>query len=271
LGKIKLGFISCLIGITFSGCLTPSTVDAGEEAVLVDKPYFFGHGGVQKTPVTTGQTWTWFSTQVIRLNVKPYNIDIKFDDLITADNNPVDFHVHLLVQHIAGKTPILVEKFGGKHWYENNVKEPFRAFVRHYTKQHTMFEMTTDASVTDKMEVYLMDQVKSLLKTKNIPVDVLKVTVGKVTPPEAVISATIETAVQKQNVLTQMERIKAEEARQKTEVASANADKAYAETFGMTPAEYLRNKKLENDMKAIDKAESVNVIIGNIQPVKDIK
>ena len=31
--------------------------DADEEAVLIKKPWFFGHGGVDEVPVETGLTW----------------------------------------------------------------------------------------------------------------------------------------------------------------------------------------------------------------------
>ena len=79
----------------FSGCLTPSSVGAGEEVVLVKKPWFFGHGGVEAEPVKTGLVWTAFSTEVVRVNVKPFNKTEPFDDLITKDNNPVDFDIHL--------------------------------------------------------------------------------------------------------------------------------------------------------------------------------
>ena len=36
--------------------------DADEEAVLIKKPWFFGHGGVEEEPVTTGNTWCCWST-----------------------------------------------------------------------------------------------------------------------------------------------------------------------------------------------------------------
>lgn len=42
--------ISCVV---FESChgVRP---EADEEAVLIKKPWFFGHGGVEETPVTTG-------------------------------------------------------------------------------------------------------------------------------------------------------------------------------------------------------------------------
>ena len=54
-GAILLGMASC----------TSVTPDAGEEAVLIHKPYIFGSGGVDDTPVETGLKYTWFSTSYV--------------------------------------------------------------------------------------------------------------------------------------------------------------------------------------------------------------
>lgn len=109
---IKLLSIGLLSLFLFTGCVGPSSIDAGEEAVLIYKPWIFGHGGVDETPVTTGLVWTAWSTEVQRVNVKPFILNETFDDLITKDNNPIDFKIHLTFQHIQGKTPILVKNFG---------------------------------------------------------------------------------------------------------------------------------------------------------------
>ena len=262
-----------------AGCISSNSVDQGEEAVLIYQPWFFGHGGVEETPVQTGQVWTVFSTKVLTVNVKPYLVDERFDDLITNDNNPVDFKFHFIFQNIAGKTPVLVEKFGvggsGRDWYTNNLREAVRNMARDFTKSKKVFEMTTDKATVDEMQLRVATEVNALLKSKQIPVKLIRVTVGKVFPPKKVVDATIATAVQKQNVKTQQERVKAEQARKKAEIASAAADKAYAEEFGMTPAQFLRLRALENQRAAIDGASAgsikLNMIMGDsVQPMMNI-
>ncbi|RLA61238.1 MAG: hypothetical protein DRQ78_08825 [Epsilonproteobacteria bacterium] len=266
-----------LFGLT--GCITSNSVDQGEEAILIYQPWLLGHGGVEETSVETGQVWTVFSTKVVMVNVKPYLIDERFDDLITNDNNPVDFKFHFIFQNIAGKTPVLVEKFGvgdsGRDWYVNNLREAVRNMARDFTKSKKVFEMTTDKVTVDEMQLRVAKEVNVLLKSKQIPVKLIRVTVGKVFPPKKVVDATIATAVQKQNVKTQQERVKAEQARKQAEVASAAADKAYAEEFGMTPAQFLRLRALENQRAAIDAASSgnikLNMIMGDsVQPMMNI-
>ena len=42
--KKIISLFAISVAFMFTGCVTPSSVGAGEEAVLVKKPYFFGHG-----------------------------------------------------------------------------------------------------------------------------------------------------------------------------------------------------------------------------------
>ena len=141
--------ISILINLT--GCFSPSSVDAGEEGVMVKKPWVVGHGGVDSESIKTGLVWTAWSTEVVRVNIKPFNVTEPFDDLITVDNNPVDFNIHMTFKHIEGKTPELVEKFGLNGWYINKVQEPLRNSVREFTKSRTMFEMTTNPKIVTEL------------------------------------------------------------------------------------------------------------------------
>jgi regulator of protease activity HflC (stomatin/prohibitin superfamily) len=267
---MKYIIFAVISAFMFSGCITPSSVDAGEEAVLVKKPWFFGHGGVDPEPEKTGLVWTAFSTEVIRINVKPFNITEPFDDLITYDNNPVDFDIHLTFKHIEGKTPILVEKFGND-WYQNKVREPLKNSVREFTKNNTMFQMTTDPNVITKLENVVTTEVQKFLKDEGIPTELAKVTVGKVSPPQAVIDSTIQTAVQKQNVKTQEERVKAEQSRELAEKAAANADRAYMQAINMNAEQYLKMKELDNQKLAIEKGSNVNIIMGSGIPLIQAK
>jgi len=255
--------------LIFTGC-TPSNVAEGEEAVLIYQPYFFGKGGVDPKPIKTGLVWTAFSTKVVRVSLQPYNLNEFFDDLVTKDNNPVDFKLHLTLMNEEGKTPILVDKFGHK-WYINKVREPLRNIVRNFTKDHKMFEMTTDSKITTDLENLVFTKMTKFLKEEKIPVKLVRVTVGKVMPPEAIVEETIQTGVQKQNVKTQNERVKAEKAREAAERASAKADRAYMDEIGMTTNQYLKSRELDNQKEAIKNGSNVTIIMGQATPMVNIK
>ncbi len=272
--KKVIGFIVAIFTMfSLGGCVSPSSIDQGQEGVLIYQPWFFGHGGVDPVPVKTGLVWKVWTTNVVKVDVRPFNIDEVFYDLVTKDNNPVDFKIHLTFKHIEGKTPILVEKFGND-WYKNKVREPLRNSTRTFTKNHTMFEMTTDSAITDKLEQQVKKEIREFLLREKMPTELVEATVGKVMPPKTVIESTIQTAVQKQNVKTQQERVKAEESREKAERASANADKAYMKAIGMTAAQYLEMKRLDVQKLAIEAAKDgnvkINIIMGNAQPMFNV-
>lgn len=255
IGLLVVGMMS------FSGC--SSSVDAGYEGVVVKQPLFLGHGGVDETPIKTGLVWHAATTTIIPVNVRPFNVDEQFNDMITADNNPVDFAIHMTFKHIEGQTPILYEKFGDD-WYKSKIKEPLRTDVRNFVKKESMFSISTDPKVSDNLEVVIESKVRAFIKTEKIPTELVNVTVGKVMPPDSVIKATEETAAQRQRVLTQEATVKAEQAREIAQRATAQADKAYMHEMAMTPAQYLKNKELD----IIREKKDVKVFIGTMpQPV----
>lgn len=269
--------IPLVLALNFQGCFTPSSIDAGEEGVIIKQPWFLGKGGIEKETVKTGLVWTAWSTKVERVNLKPFNITEPFDDLITIDNNPVDFEIHLAFQYIEGETPILVEKFGlpiidtnrysTGGWYGSRVKEPLKNTIREYTKSKTMFDMTTNPNSVVELEKIIISEVTKYLNEEKIPVILLTANVGKVNPPVDIIKSTIQTGIQKQNVKTQEERVKAEQAREMAEKASALADKAYMNAMMLNQDQYLRMKELDNQKLAIEKGGSNITIIMGGNPV----
>lgn len=74
MNKLLKMILPLLVLLTFTGCFSPSSVDAGEEGVMVKKPWIIGHGGVDSEPIRTGLVWTAWSTEVVRVNVKPFNV-----------------------------------------------------------------------------------------------------------------------------------------------------------------------------------------------------
>lgn len=266
--KLIIGAVAIVLGILMILVFTQRiSVAEGEEAVLVKKPWFFGEEGVVETPATTGLVWAAVTTDYKLVNIKPFNHDEVFVDLITIDNNPIDFKIHMTFKHIEGETPVLVEDFGlNMAWYRNKVREPLRNTVRNYTKGRKMFEMTTDPKYTIELEKLVTKTISDFLRAEKIPTELVRSTIGKVYAPEEIIEETIQTGKQKQRAKTEKERANAELARKESQTNKALADKAYAKTFGMTPEQYLRMKKLNNEAFAIQTAAegkvNLTVIMG---------
>ncbi|HRD40028.1 MAG TPA: hypothetical protein PLC65_15480, partial [Bacteroidia bacterium] len=88
---LKIGgliFIVTIIGM--SSCSYVS-VNGDEEAVLIMKPFFFGHGGVDETPVSSGRIMVAATTDDVIFKIKTVAYAEKFENLISDDNVPLDF------------------------------------------------------------------------------------------------------------------------------------------------------------------------------------
>jgi len=250
-------------------------VNGGEEAVLIMKPWVFGSGGVSYNPVSAGLTWCAISTDDIVFNIKPVQYTEKFDDIITQDNNPVDFDAYVKIQINKGQTPRLYEDFGVQ-WYKNNIQEPFRKMNRNLCSDHKMFDLTSNRIIVDSLEnavfVFLTSEVKKL----NIPIDIMEVHIGKVVPPNNVIEETVKTAAAEQSIITQDANRRSELARKDAQTAKAIADKAYMIEMKFTNSEYLEYRQIQVQLDKIEMAKdkkniSITFIEGGITPVYNAK
>jgi len=73
--KSSRGAFALLLGalyllMTSAGCVL-MPIDAGHEGVLVEKPFFFGHGGVDPVPATTGRIRVAPTTQSLMSTFAP--------------------------------------------------------------------------------------------------------------------------------------------------------------------------------------------------------
>lgn len=253
--KLTVFLLLGLAGLFFTGC--GKDVEAGHEGVMVKKP-FFGEGGVDETPLEPGFHSLAPTTDLIQVKMLPVQTKEVFDDLITRDNNPVDFDVYITYQIQKGKSPIIIKNFG-ENWYSINLSSQIRNIVRNNAKTYTMFELTTNPVVSEKIERELETSITKYVSKKNIPVNIINIAIGKVNPPREVIDETAKTAAQVQRVKTETERVKAEQARILAEKAKGEADLSYIKNSGITVDQYIRMREIE----LLKENRNVTVIMGN--------
>jgi regulator of protease activity HflC (stomatin/prohibitin superfamily) len=235
-----------------------------EEAVIIKHPWFFGHGGVGGDAVGTGLTWAAPTTDYVKYKIVPVTFTEKFDDLISDDNTPVDFSAYLKIRIKKGETPNLHKNFGEK-WYENSIAPTFRAVVRDKASAYKMFDLAGNRSVLLEIEKYVFDKTIDYCQKLNIPLEIMQVTIGAVTPPPEVLEETRRTAAQNQSILTQDARAKSENARKQAEINKAIADRAYQNQMGMSMTDYLHLRALEIEKEKIElvrEKQNVSIILG---------
>jgi regulator of protease activity HflC (stomatin/prohibitin superfamily) len=260
----RFGFLLVTGIIVYAGSVgcALKAIDAGHEGVFVEKPFFIGHGGVDPTPVKPGRSIVALTTELIQVDLRPNQFSEHFD-IISAENAPVSFDAFLIANVLPGKSPELISRFG-PNWYRNNVKEAFRTFVREEVQQYELFQLTTDPATRPKLQKAIAERVQEDVIDKiGLPVNLNRVVIGGIMPPEGVLKQTAETIVQEQRRLTMVQFERAEEAREKAERQRGLADLAFREALGLTAPEFIELRRVEVQKEIVTHApEALTIIMG---------
>jgi regulator of protease activity HflC (stomatin/prohibitin superfamily) len=216
--------------------------DAGHEVVLVEKPWFFGHGGIDSEPVKTGRTFAALSTEGIDVEMRPQRFEADLPDTMTSDGVPISFHAIVTLQVTDSVT--LIKGFG-QGWYVNNLEQPFGQFVRQAVRKRGMNETAISTTALDAIDGEIRDNLAQFIDSKKLPVRLVTMTVGRANPPDAIKNQRIETAAQEQRVQTEKQIKLAEDQRKAAEESRAAADNAYRAALGLTPEQYVQLKRIE--------------------------
>jgi regulator of protease activity HflC (stomatin/prohibitin superfamily) len=262
-GRKTIGAAALALLLSLSGCVY-ATVDAGHEGVLVEKPFFLGHGGVDPVPIGTGRQFVALTTEVVDVDIRPIQYSEHFD-IISSENAPVSFDAFFIANVMAGRSPDLVSRFG-PHWYVNNVKEAFRTIVREEVQKYPLFELTTKPATRTKLQDAIYQEVRVKIIEKNqMPLVLNRVVVGSILPPKGVLDQTAETIKQEQRRITMVEFQKAEEAREKAEKQRGIADRAYRESLGLTAPEFVDLRRIEVQKEIVQHSPSALTVIMGLE------
>lgn len=247
--------------------------NADEEAVLIDKPWFFGHGGVDDTPATTGLKWCWWSTSSETFKITPQRYDEVFDDIFSNDNTPLDFNTYINIQIEQGKSPILLKNYG-INWYKNNIQVYYRNKTREYVSIYSPFDLISNREVLNKIDSMLISDMRnyvaSLSKKKEFPITILSVTTGAAKPNKDQLEEMNKTAQYIQQKRSMEQKAIAETARTNAEKKRAEADKAYMEAMNLNPNQFISLKWIETI--ANKDGANIDVLVGGGEtPMWNIK
>jgi hypothetical protein len=240
--------LSILLAVSISACGW-AYPDAGTEAVLVRKPFIFGHGGIDRTPIKAGRTLVAISTQVIYVDMRPMQFHVQFDDLMSRDGVPLDFDAVIRVQ--VTDSAKLIEKFGPE-WFPTNVEREMSNRVRQAVRKHGLNETAIDTTAIEAIDTEITEGMRAYLTETDLPLRLIAVTVGKANPPESVKHQRVETAQQEQRQNTEKQRKLAEDQRKMAEESRATADNAYRQQMSLSPDQFLRLEtiKMQRDVCA---------------------
>ena len=240
--------VSLMMVLGFTSC-TSVTPDAGQEAVKVHKPWFFGTGGVDMTPVETGLEYTWLSTDYVIVSMLPTKYDEKLDDVTSNDNTLLDFNTQIQLQVQDNKSPVLIKNYG-ENWYTNVIQEVYRNTVRNYISKFGPFDLMSNREVLDSINVAVKKDMENHIatltkKSGELPITVVNVLVGRAIPNDMQKQEMNRTAAATQAKRTEESRKEMLEAKEAAERQRAIADKAYQDELGLTTDQFIQLRAWE--------------------------
>ncbi|WVW77282.1 hypothetical protein Bhz55_00058 [Stenotrophomonas phage vB_SmaS_Bhz55] len=259
--KTLSSFFRYAIVMTLVALMTACTVvspAADEVAVLVDKPIIFGEGGVRDNDVRAGgtRTYTYPSTNVFYLSVKPVAFGQKFNDFATSDNAPLDFATTL--RYRVTNAPDLIRL--GEGWFDNSIAPQYADIVRREVKKYSLVDVMSDGAVADELDKSVTDQVKALVAEQKLPIEILSVNLGRAMPEPAVVNEMNQTVVERQRKLTMDQAKLAEDAREAQQQAKATADNAYRNGLGMSPEQFVTLELAKAQVEACKAAKECVIV-----------
>lgn len=249
-----------LLALLIAGCHSVTT-EPGKESVIVDNPWFFGHGGPREETQKPGLSWYWWSTDATHVTLTPIKYDEPLEHLATGDNNFINYASYIVLQW---KDPAeMVKKFGYENWYQTNLKEQYRTIVRDVTKKFSMTPIMTDPDTLLKIEKEIADQFRKHIESTGLHVTLLNVNMGKALPDVPVIAEMNATAVQQQRRKTEVQRKLAEDSRLQAEQSRASADNAYRQQMNLDGAQFVQLESIKRYSDACKETKSCVIVQGN--------
>lgn len=273
--RILFAIVGAVLACGMAGC-SVAAPDAGHEAVWVEKPMFFGHGGVDPNPVKAGRSYGAMTSDAIDVSMLPQRIDMEFDDMMTKSGVPVSFHVVATFRVV--NSVKLVTSFGADHddkgwgFWDRNVDQPLRTAVRDSVKQRDMQEMAISQTAADAVGREVTVAANQIVQQAGIPIIFTAMNVGRVNPPDAIKNQRIATAEQEQRAITEQQTKLAEDQRKAAEQSRASADNAYREAMQLSPDQFLQLEriKMQRDVCSVHGTNCTFFVGGNVTPVREV-
>lgn len=271
-------FVTVVLLFTWAFGIHRINVGEGQEAVLLMKPYIFGKGGIDSTPIPTGSQWVAITTEAISYPVVPQEFPEHFQDMNTSDNFPVDFETNIQLQIISGKGPQLFGTYG-QAWYINNIKQKFREIVRDEIGNYKMTPLVVRGPDLDKAQKNIVKALQDYIVSTGFQIRLIRITFSKIDPDPKVMNERTETAAQQQRIQSESQRKLAEDGRKLAEESRALADKAYADKMNLSPEQFVRLESIKAGERMVKMCvesgkTNCNILVGsgaNAQPMMSLR
>ncbi len=208
----------------------------------------FGAGqfiGIQRGPTSTG--WVW-RQDVTNIDVRPRTYTEEMT-IPTRNRLELVLRAHGRIRLRPDRAREAVEKYGGEKWYDNNVKDQYRATVRDKVQKLDVFEVKDDMR-------RIGDEVLADMRAryKDTPIEFLSVDIGDITYPKGVVDSVIAKFVTNE----ENERKDVE-----LEIAQRQIDIGIAEARGIADAQQIIRTTLDPMFLQFEALRAIEELAGS--------
>lgn len=247
IGVIIVAVIAIIIGANYGN----HYVDGGYAAYVYNEPILGKKEfkGVINGPGSTG--YVWRQNQVI-ISVTPWTMKESFDDILAKDQLKMDTEASMVFRIDRSKVKEFVEEYGAmaetdrkpesiiRDAYKSFIQEPFRTAIRATIAKYNGLDASSHLQeITNEVADVMRNNLDGT------PFVLESVTVGRTTPPEAVIAG----ITRKVEVTQQYER-------QATELAIAQRAEEIAEAEGRAQAKRAEEEAKGQRLRAQQEADA---------------
>lgn len=240
--------------------------------VLVDQPWFIGHGGVREETQSPGTGWFWATTHGVSVPSYDFKIDEIFDDLPTRMQSFIDFRSYLKLRITDPVKLVKDFRFNDAdgnawfEWYNASIREQYRTIVRNEARKHLMEDILSNPTTIIQMEANIREEMDKTIKEIGIPLVLVDLSLGRASPNQEVMDEINNTSKQQQRVKSEDARKVAEDSRLLAETARAKADNAYRNAMGLGTQQYIE-LEIAKEYSAACKASKDCVVVNGTSPV----
>ncbi|MNV64892.1 FtsH protease regulator HflK [compost metagenome] len=174
---------------------------------------------------------------------------MQFDNLSTKDGTFLDFDTSITYR-VTDARGLIASK--GVAWFENSLAKPWMSTFRELIKQYTVADLLQDTTIMVKIEADLLKTLNDRAKADGLAVTISDFNMGQGRPNKVVIAQMDETSRSVQAATTWQKEELAQGARQKSEEARGEADKAYAGKMHYTPEQVIQIAAINAYAKACE-------------------
>jgi hypothetical protein len=201
------------IALSWFNCVNVHT-PAGFEGYVKSRP-IAGAGeyvGTQTGPTSTG--WVW-RQDVVNIDMRPRTFS---EEMTIPTNNRVEIalRAHARVKLRRGGVKQVVERLGGEDWYEDNVKDRFRAAVRDQVQRLGPFEVKSEMRAIGDAVLKALAEIYA-----ETPIEFVAIDIGDIRYPDRVVNAVIDKFVTNED--NERKGIQLEIAQKQIEIGVAHA------------------------------------------------